>query len=78
MAVKQFRKSQDTNRLDHASKKLAQELNSRVVHQSYSHTVINTLGTSIENFTKQIEEMASDIHKKATLLYQDIIEPLDL
>lgn len=32
MAVKQFRKSQDTNRLDHASKKLAQELNSRVVH----------------------------------------------
>ena len=77
-AVKQFRKSQDLNRLDHASKKLAHELNSKVVHQSYSTTVINTLGTSIDNFTKQVEEMASDIHKKANLLYQDLIEPLDL
>ena len=49
-----------------------------MVHQSYSTSVINTLGTSIDNFTKQVEEMASDIHKKSNLLYQDLIEPLDL
>ena len=49
-----------------------------VVNQTYSSGIVNTLGTSMDNFTKHLDQMAADIRDKADVLFRDLIEPLDM
>ena len=48
----------------------------------YSHKedkqVIDTLGTAVDNFVGHVEGLGKEFHSRAELLYQDLIEPLNL
>ena len=40
--------------------------------------IINTMGTSVDNFLKVMLDMAKDVRSKADLLFRELIEPSDL
>ena len=40
--------------------------------------IINTMGTSIDNFVKVMFDMGKDVRSKADLLFRELIEPSDL
>ena len=40
--------------------------------------MVTTMGITIENFTKALQELAKGVRTKADLLYKELIEPSEM